>query len=178
MKTTTTIFAAVVFAFATYASAEDSKNIEQKKECTAHDKKFIEEAAQGGMAEIQLAELALKNASSDSVKEMAQHIAEDHSKANEELKTIAAQKSVTLPSDVSMKHKQLAEKLSKLTGAEFDKEYTKAMIEDHKKDVMSFEKASKKADDVDLKAFAAKTLPTLKHHLEMAQSNDPKKKKG
>jgi putative membrane protein len=95
---------------------------------------------------------------------------EDHSKANEELKQLAGQKKVTLPPDVMPAHKQLMEKLSKLSGADFDKEYVKAMVEAHEKDVAAFENVSKTAADADVKAFATKTLPTLKMHLEMIKA--------
>jgi putative membrane protein len=99
---------------------------------------------------------------------------EDHTKANDELKQIAAQKKVTLPPDVNPTHKQLMEKLSKLSGADFDKEYVRAMVEAHEKDVAAFENASKTAADADVKGFATKTLPTLKMHLEMIKAMSDK----
>ncbi|CAN5305766.1 hypothetical protein BH20ACI1_BH20ACI1_24050 [soil metagenome] len=128
---------------------------------------FMNAAAAGGMAEVELGKLAAEKADSADVKAFAQKMIEDHSKAGDELKKLAEQKNVKLPPDVLPVHKQLMEKLSKLSGANFDKEYVKAMVEDHKKDVTAFENASKTAGDADVKAFAAKTLPTLKMHLEM-----------
>jgi len=137
---------------------------------TGGDLAFMNDAAPGGMAEVELGKMAAKQASSNDVKEFGQKMVEDHSKANDELKQLAAQKKVVLPPDVMPAHKQLMEKLSKLSGADFDKEYVKAMVEAHEKDVAAFENVSKTAADADVKAFATKTLPTLKMHLEMIKA--------
>ena len=128
---------------------------------------FINAAAAGGMAEVELGKMAVQKAQNADVKAFAQKMVEDHSKAGDELKQLAAQKNVVLPPDFLPESKQLMEKLSKSNGAEFDKEYVKAMVENHKKDVTAFENASKTAGDADVKEFAAKTLPTLKTHLEL-----------
>ena len=136
---------------------------------TGGDLAFMNAAAPGGMAEVELGKMAAEKAINADVKAFAQKMVDDHSKANEELKKLAEQKNVKLPPDVMPTHKELIDKLSKLNGAEFDKEYVKAMIEAHKKDVTAFENASKTAGDADVKEFATKTLPTLKMHLEMIQ---------
>ncbi len=134
---------------------------------TSGDLDFMNSAAPGSLAEVELGKLAVGKSPNPEVKAFAQKMIDDHSKAVEELKQLAAQKKVMLPPDVRPAHKQLMEKLSKLSGADFDKEYVKAMVEDHEKDVAAFENASKTGADADVKAFAAKTLPTLKMHLEM-----------
>jgi len=134
---------------------------------TGGDLAFMNDAAPGGMAEVELGKLAAQKAHNAEVKSFAQKMVEDHSKAGEELKQLAAQKKVTLPTDVLPTHKEIMTKLSNLSGAEFDKEYVKAMVGAHEKDVAAFENVSKTAADADVKAFAAKTLPTLKMHLEM-----------
>jgi putative membrane protein len=134
---------------------------------TGGDLAFINDAAPGGMAEVELGKLAVSKAQNAQVKSFGQKMIDDHSKAGDELKKLAAQKKVTLPPDVMPKHNELMDKLSKLSGADFDKEYVKAMVEAHEKDVAAFENASKTAADADVKAFATKTLPTLKMHLEM-----------
>ena len=134
---------------------------------TGGDLAFMNDAAPGGMAEVELGKLAAAKSQNDEVKSFAQQMVADHSKAGEELKQLAAQKKVTLPTDVLPTHKEIMAKLSKLDGAEFDKEYVKAMVAAHEKDVAAFENVSKTAADADVKAFAAKTLPTLKMHLEM-----------
>lgn len=119
------------------------------------------------MAEVELGKLAAAKAQNAEVKAFGQQMVDDHSKAGDELKALAAQKKVMLPPDVLPAHKQLMEKLSKLNGVDFDKEYVKAMVEDHEKDVAAFGNVSKTAADGDVKAFAAKTLPTLQMHLDM-----------
>ena len=137
---------------------------------TGGDLAFMNAAAPGGMAEVELGKMAASKAQNAEVKAFGQKMVEDHSKAGEELKQLAAQKKVMLPPDVLPAHKQLMEKLSKLSGAEFDKEYVAAMVEAHEKDVAAFENVSKTAADADVKAFATKTLPTLKMHLEMIKA--------
>lgn len=146
------------------------------KNVSSADKDFMDKAAQGGMAEVKLGELAATKAQSAEVKKFGQQMVDDHSKANGELKTVAAGKSVTLPTDVNAEQKELMDKLSKLSGAAFDKEYVKAMVEDHEKDVADFEKQSSGGTDADVKAFATKTLPTLKSHLETIKSINGKMK--
>ncbi len=137
---------------------------------TGGDLAFMNAAAPGGMAEVELGKMAASKAQNPEVKAFGQKMVEDHTKANDELKQIAAQKKVMLPPDVMPAHKQLMEKLSKLSGADFDKEYVAAMVADHEKDVAAFENVSKTAADADVKAFATKTLPTLKMHLEMIKA--------
>jgi len=137
---------------------------------TGGDLAFMNDAAPGGMAEIELGKLAVKQAASGDVKQFAQKMIDDHSKAGDDLKALATQKKVTLPSDVLPAHKQLMDKLSKMSGVDFDKEYVKAMVEAHEKDVKAFENAATAGGDADVKAFAAKTLPTLKMHLEMIKN--------
>ncbi|MCA1593397.1 MAG: DUF4142 domain-containing protein [Acidobacteria bacterium] len=134
---------------------------------TGGDLAFMNDAAPGGMAEVELGRLASKQAASRDVKAFAERMMADHSKAGEELKALAQRKKVVLPPDVLPKHKEAMAKLSKLSGAEFDKEYVKAMVEDHEKDVTAFEAEAKGAIDSDVKAFAEKTLPTLKMHLQI-----------
>jgi putative membrane protein len=102
---------------------------------------------------------------------------DDHSKANDELKKIAADKGITLPTSLNTKDKATHDRLSKLSGAEFDKAYMKDMVADHREDVNEFRKESNSGSDADLKSWAGKTLPTLEHHLQLAESTDAKVKK-
>lgn len=133
------------------------------------DQKFIIEAARGGMAEVELGKLAADKASSDQVKQFGQRMVSDHGKANDELKTIAGGKNITLPTDLDAKDKALHDRLSKLSGAQFDRAYMQAMVRDHRKDVNEFKRESTSGKDADVKAFASKTLPTLEEHLKLAQ---------
>lgn len=144
-----------------------------KSGLSAMDQHFMKEAAEGGLAEVALGNLAAQKASSTEVKNFGERMVQDHTKANDQLKQIASNKGVNLPSQPS--HAQLAEKkrLQKLSGTQFDQAYMNAMLKDHKKDVADFQKESKSGKDPDLKNFAAQTLPTLQDHLKQAQSVAP-----
>ena len=142
----------------------------------AADKKFMREAAEGGLAEVELGKLATEKASSEEVKKFGQRMVDDHSKANEELKQLASSKNVNLPNEVSAKDKMTKERLSKLSGESFDRAYMQDMVKDHKKDVADFSRESKSAKDTDVKQFASKTLPTLKDHLKEAEGIAPARK--
>jgi putative membrane protein len=136
------------------------------------DRKFIEKAAKGGMAEVELAKLAQEKASSDQVKQFAKRMADDHSKANDQLKSLAASKGVTLPTELDRSDRRALDKLAKKSGADFDREYMEHMVSDHKKDVGDFKSEAKGAKDAELKSFAASTLPTLEQHLDLAKSTE------
>ena len=138
----------------------------------AADKAFVQKAAVGGMAEVEMGKMAQQKGSSDQVKQFGSRMVEDHSKANDELKKIASSKGIALPTDLDAKHKSKMDKMQKLSGAQFDRAYMDDMVADHKQDVAEFRKEANSGKDSDLKAFAAKTLPTLEDHLKMAQSTD------
>src|SRR5207248_10220541 len=141
---------------------------------SAADQSFVKKAAAGGMAEVELGKLATEKASSDDVMKFGQRMVDDHSKANDQLKQLASQKGVNLPSDLEAKDKALKDRLSKLSGEQFDRAYMKNMVRDHTKDVAEFRQESKSAKDNDLKNFASQTLPTLEDHLKEAKSIAPK----
>jgi len=132
------------------------------------DQSFIEEAATGGMAEVELGRLAQQQASSDAVKQFGARMAEDHAKANDELKQVAAAKGVSLPSAPTRSQQTDKEHLQKLSGSQFDKQYMDHMVSDHRKDIAAFEREASSGTDSDVKSFAAKTLPTLREHLKLA----------
>jgi putative membrane protein len=140
------------------------------------DREFMEKAAQGGMAEVQLGEVAATRAQNEEVRAFAQKMVNDHSKANAQLKTLVAQKGAASPAGVNSEQQQGMEKLSKLSGAAFDKEYVRMMVEDHEKDVAEFQKQAGGGSDADLKQFATETLPTLKMHLQMIKEIQGKMK--
>jgi putative membrane protein len=137
---------------------------------TSQDRNFVMEAAMGGMMEVELGRIAAQQGMSDAVKQFGQRMVDDHSKANQELMTLASSKGITLPTTLGEKHRAHVTKLSGMTGANFDREYVKMMVSDHRKDVNEFEKQSTRGTDADLKAFATKTLPTLQEHLQMAEA--------
>ena len=158
---------------AAQAPSDQSKSSQQSNAQQSNaDHMFVMHAAEGGLAEVDLGKLATEKASSEDVKKFAQRMVDDHGKANDELKTLAGKKSITLPSDVAAKDKATHDKLAKLSGAEFDRAYMRQMLTDHRKDVNEFRRESQSGKDPDVKAFAAKTLPTLEEHLKQAQSTD------
>jgi len=142
-----------------------------------HDNNFMVKAAEGGMAEVELGNLAVSHASDPKVKEFGQRMVTDHTKANDELKMIAKRKGDSLPPVISARDQATKDRLSKLSGAEFDRAYMSDMVKDHKADVSEFRKESNSGSDADYKAFAAKTLPTLEEHLKLAEETDSQIKK-
>ncbi len=137
---------------------------------TEDSSKFANEAAQGGMAEVEMGRLAVAHATNPEVKQFGQRMVDDHIRANTEFMQLAGRKNMQLPREVSSEQKERMDKLSKRSGADFDKAYVDAMVEDHENDVKEFEEQSKNGTDADIKQFAAKTLPTLKQHLEMIRA--------
>jgi putative membrane protein len=135
----------------------------------SEDADFVKEAALGGMMEVQLGKTAQDKASKSQVKEFGRHMETDHSKANDELKKIAANKGIKLPTVLEGKHKSTADKLTKLKGDEFDREYITAMVDDHKQVIDKFQQESDKGKDSDIKKFAQNQLPILKKHLALAE---------
>ncbi|RIK94791.1 MAG: DUF305 domain-containing protein [Proteobacteria bacterium] len=132
------------------------------------DAEFVEKAASGGMMEVKLGEYASKNAASEDVRSFGQRMVTDHSKANAELKELAAKHDITVPTEMSDEHQAMSEKLMGMKGAEFDRAYMDAMVDDHTADVEAF-RAEAKEGATEIDRWAAKTVPTLEMHLEMAR---------
>jgi putative membrane protein len=155
------------------ASASTAKAVTAAASATlsSSERKFIEEAARGGVAEVELGKLAAQKGSSAEIKQFGQRMIDDHSKANDQLQQLASRKGVTVPNDMDAASKREYDKLEKLSGAGFDRAYIKAMVQDHQKDVKDFQNEQKSAKDPDLKTFVTTTLPTLEEHLKLAQSD-------
>jgi len=139
------------------------------------DKKFAMDAAMGGMAEVQLGKLAAEKATNPDVKQFAQRMVDDHGKANDEFKTVASKESIDLPSSLDSKHQATIDRLSKLSGADFDKAYVKEMVKDHDMDVKEFQRESQNGQNASIRDFAAKTLPTVQEHQKMIHDIDKNK---
>jgi putative membrane protein len=161
------IFVLMITGSLGLATAQAASNL------SASDQKFVKEAAEGGMAEVELGRLAVEKASSDNVKKFGQRMVDDHSKANDKLKELASSKGVTLPDAPNAKQKATKARLEKLSGDQFDKACMKDMLKDHKQDVAAFQKESNSGKDSDVKSFANQTLPTLQDHLKSAESITP-----
>jgi len=141
---------------------------------SAADKTFATEAAHGGLAEVQMGQLALQKASSPQVKEFAQRMVTDHTQANQELMQLAKSENLNLPTQLDTKHKADMDRLSTMSGSAFDTAYMQNMVQDHQKTVADFQKQSQSGSDPSLKSFAQKYLPALQQHLQMAQASMPK----
>lgn len=177
------------------AADDNDKDKGASGQLSHNDQNFIKDAARGGMMEVHMGQLGVQKAQSAGVKQFAQRLIDDHTKANTELRQLASSKGITLPEPTkvagtytdtdtdrtqvrektdaeSTDHKEHAalKKLEGLSGTEFDREFVKMAVKDHEKDVSEFEKASKKSEDTELKAWIDKTLPTLREHLSQAKS--------
>ena len=152
-------------AVSVMAAEEPDANSAPPKFSSA-DETFMMSAAQAGMVEVKLGELAVKKATQENIRQFGATMVSDHSKANKELQAIAAKNGVALPSKLDGLHKSKVDKMGKLSGEQFDRAYVAEMVKDHEKVAAEFEKASKTALNPELKSFAATTLPVLKTHLE------------
>jgi putative membrane protein len=153
-------------------AAIDSNEKELKaKDSTelSEDAKFAVAAANGGMLEVELGKLAKNKAIAPKAIAFANMMVTDHTKANTELKALAGTKFITLPAILDSKKQKDYDDMSKMKREEFDKTYIDYMVKDHKEDIELFKKEAQEGKDAELKAFAAKHVPILEHHLQMAQ---------
>lgn len=134
------------------------------------DRKFIEDAAHGGIAEVELGRMAQQRATDPQVKAFGERMVADHGKANLELKRLVASTGVALPTQPTREQQNHADHLARLSGSQFDFAYMKHMVDDHQKDVAAFDKAARTLADPELKAFATQTLPVLQAHLQQART--------
>src|ERR1700761_6797651 len=185
MKTFTNLLIAAVLATAVQSCSNGAKDAKDKADSlnktkdttsnamntggiavSSNDAKFATEAASGGMAEVALGKLALQKTSDTSIKDFANMMVTDHSKANDELMAIAKTKNITLPTEPDSAHIKKMDELSQLIGKDFDKAYVDAMIGGHKKTLDLMNNEAKNGSDTTLKAFAAKTAPVAQTHLD------------
>lgn len=158
---------------------EDAKEVaeeqnEAKFEDTEieNDTEWAVAVADMGMMEVEASRLALERATTPAVKQFAQSMVDDHSKANEELKGLAGQKNISLPATLSEKSQKKYNDLMEKTGKDFEDAYTDCMVKDHKDAVDKFKKQAEKGEDADLKSWAAGKVATLEQHLEMAKATE------
>jgi putative membrane protein len=134
------------------------------------DQNFVEEAAQGGMAEVEVGQLAAQKGSSDAVRKFGQQMVSDHQQNNQKLQSIASGKGLKVPTETDTMHKAMSKKLQGASGEDFDKQYLKGQVADHEKMATLMKRQAESGKDAELKAFAAQTLPVVQQHLEMARS--------
>ena len=158
-------------------SGKDSTMSKSSAATTMTDTMFMKKAARANLAEVELGRLAVQKATNADVKKFGQRMIDDHTKADDQLKKVAADEHVTLPQTMSATDKTTKESLEKLSGEQFDHAYMSDMVKDHKKkDVAEFDRESKSARDEAVKNFAAQTLPTLEDHLKEAEKIAPAQK--
>ncbi|MCM5680594.1 DUF4142 domain-containing protein [Schlegelella sp. S2-27] len=156
---------ATLVAFLAFGGAAASQTVADD------DAGFMKQAAHNGHAEVVSSKLAQQKASSADVKAFAQRMVEDHTKTNAELEQIATSKGIQLPKEPDAAQQAKMKALSGLSGAEFDKQYVEQMgVAAHEQTISLFQRGASNARDPQIKAFAAKTLPALQHHLEMARA--------
>jgi len=143
---------------------------QEKKQAGNPDQTFVQTASSGGLAEVQAGQLAMERAASAEVKQFGQRMVTDHTKANQEFATLAQAKNMPVATKMDQKQQTMVDKLAKLQGAAFDREYIAGQVADHEQDVALFTNQSREGQDLELKAFAAKTLPVLQEHLRMVRA--------
>jgi putative membrane protein len=133
------------------------------------DRSFLQRAARSNLAQIETGQLAAQQSSDPQVKQFGERMVQDHSQANDKLKTVAESVGVQLPTQAGHTDMQEMSKLKSLSGQQFDKTYARAMVRDHRKDVQEFEHVAQTAKNPEVRAYAEQTLPTLKEHLALAE---------
>jgi putative membrane protein len=161
---------AALFAAVIGARADDKKAADDAK--PLDDATFVKKAGIGGLHEVELSKVAAARAKNDDVKKFGERMVKDHSKANDELKAAATAAGLEVPTKLDDKHQKHLDMFKDYKGDNFDAEYVKHMIKDHEEDVALFTRASKELKNSELKAFATKTLPVVKEHLEMVKKLD------
>jgi putative membrane protein len=159
------LFAAGGFALA-YADNANSNN----GKLNDSDSTFLQQTAQNGMAVTQLGQLALSKSSDPKVKQLAQQLVDDQNKTNDQLKSLAQAKQITLPTDMTSDAQKQNKKLQKKSGSAFDEAWSKAIVSDHQKSVKAFTQEGKDAKDADVKKFAQDSLPSMNDQLKSAQA--------
>jgi putative membrane protein len=157
----------LAFVLGAAASAQSPAKTSAK---TSMDTTFAKEAAAGGMAEVKLGQLAEEKGTNSAVKDFGKRMQTDHSKAGKELGDVASKDGLTLPSMMDKQDEATYNRLSKLSGAAFDRAYARDMVMDHEKDIAAFKKEATTGKNPDVKNFASQTLPTLESHLQQAKA--------
>jgi putative membrane protein len=133
------------------------------------DREFVNKAAIGNVAEVELGRVAVQRAARPSVKSFGERMVTDHGRAGAELATLARTKGMDVSSTLDVSHQAMRDRLSGLSGADFDRAYMSEMVRDHTEDVALFERATQTASDADVKAYAERSLPMLREHLALAR---------
>ena len=148
---------------------QESSPVSSEAQAAMTDLAFAKDAARGGMAEIKLGKLAEDSGSSEAVKTFGTRMVAEHTKAGDKLKEAAAQEHITLPTDLAAKDQATYDRLSKLSGADFDRAYAQDMVKDHQQDLQAFQREANRGNDAAIRGFASQTVPMIQQHLEQAK---------
>lgn len=159
------------------ARAAEPQGQNATKALSQPDQDFVRKAAQAGLAEVELSHAVQGRLMDSDLKEFAERMVNDHSKANAELTKLAQQKGMTPPSETDAAHKDKKSQLEQLSGPELDRRYLECMVKDHEEAVALFQKEAASGQDLGIKSFAQNTLPTLRDHLDRVRRIDQKLKK-
>jgi len=133
------------------------------------DREFANKAATGNLAEIELGRVAAQRAARPSVRSFGERMVTDHGRSNAELTSLARSKGIEVPTALEPSQQAVRDRLSALSGNDFDRAYMSEMARDHTEDIALFERAAEISTDLDLKAWAAQSLPMLREHLALAR---------
>jgi putative membrane protein len=155
MKSTSPVIVALILSTSAYAAEKPSQA-------------FLKRAIEGNYAEIQMGQLAQQNGESEGVKKFGQTLSDDHSAANQKAMDVAKSMGITLPSGPNAKQKADYDKMSKLTGSQFDREFATHMIADHQKDIAEYKKEANQSDAA--ADYVKGQIDVLQSHLDTAKS--------
>jgi putative membrane protein len=149
-----------------YAQSDQSSSTN----LTASDQVFIKKAAEGNLAEMQMGQLGQQKATDPDVRRLADELVSEHDRNQKQIQSLAQQSGVTLPTSLSAEDRAEKERLEKLSGAEFDREFASHMASEHQRDIAEFQKQASTTKDPSVKSYAESTLPTMQKHLQMAET--------
>jgi putative membrane protein len=147
----------------------ESTPVSSEAQAAMTDLAFAKEAGHLSMAEIKLGKLAGDSGSSEAVRTFGTRMVAEHTKAGDKLKEAAALEHITLPADLAAKDQATYDRLSKLSGADFDRAYAQDMVKDHQQDLQAFEREANRGHDAAIRGFASETVPMIQQHLEQAK---------
>jgi putative membrane protein len=148
---------------------QESSPVSSTAEAVMKDEAFVRVAARGGLAEIKLGKLAMDQGSNEGVKAFGTRMVAEHTKAGDELKEAAKEENIGLPTDLSAKDQTTYDRLSKLSGADFDQAYAQDMVKDHQQDLRDFQREANHGNDDVIRGFASATVPMIQQHLDQAK---------
>jgi putative membrane protein len=164
MKKITTILVAALIGAALPLT------LHAEEQVSSRDAKFLRKAAEGNSAEIQMGQMVAQRTQDQQVRNFAEKIVRDHTQANQQLQQIAQAKGIDLPQNPAKSDQRTITRLENLSGPQLDREAIDHWVKDHKKDIKEYNSEAKRARDPQVKQFAISTLPTLRDHLNNAET--------